>query len=95
MKHHLALLLVSTLAASSAVLAADKAAAPNGQKLHDAKCMGCHKTEVYTREDHSVQSLQALSHQVENCMKGPAEANWSPAETQSVVEYLNTKFYKF
>ena len=94
MKHHLALLLVSTLVTTTA-LAADKTAAPNGQKLHDAKCLGCHKTDVYSRADHRMQSLQALSHQVENCMKGPADANWSPAETQAVVEYLNTKFYKF
>jgi len=94
MKHHLALLLVSTIVTTTA-LAADKASAPDGQKLHDAKCMGCHKTEVYTRADHRVQSLQALSHQVENCMKGPAEANWNAAETKAVVDYLNTKFYKF
>ena len=94
MKHHLALLLVSTIVTTTA-LAADKTATPNGQKLHDAKCLGCHKTEVYTRADHRVQSLQALSHQVENCMKGPAEANWNAAETKAVVDYLNTKFYKF
>jgi len=95
MKHHLVLLLISTLAASSTALAADKASAPDGQKLHDAKCMSCHKTEVYSREDHQVQSLQELTHQVENCMKGPAEANWNAAETKAVVDYLNTKFYKF
>lgn len=93
MKQHLAILLVTTMVATTAV--AETKTAPDGQKLHDAKCMGCHKTEVYTRADHRVQSLQALSHQVENCMKGPAEANWSPAETQAVVNYLNTKFYKF
>ncbi|MBI3188272.1 MAG: hypothetical protein HYZ31_10475 [Gammaproteobacteria bacterium] len=94
MKHHLALLLASTFVTTSA-LAAEKTSAPDGQKLHDAKCLGCHKTEVYTRADHRVQSLQALSHQVENCMKGPAEANWNAAETKAVVDYLNTKFYRF
>jgi len=94
MKHQLAILLVTALFASTA-MAEDKTTPSAGQKLHDAKCMGCHKTDVYSRADHRVKSMQALSHQVENCMKGPADANWSPAETQSVVEYLNTKFYKF
>lgn len=94
MKSQFAILLVTTLLATSA-LAEDKAAVTTGQKLHDSKCLGCHKTDVYSRKDHRVQSLQALSHQVENCMKGPANANWTPVETQAVIEYLNTKFYKF
>jgi mono/diheme cytochrome c family protein len=66
-----------------------------GKALHEDKCTSCHGTEVYTREDRRVTSLGALSHQVNNCMKGPANANWSVAETNAVVEYLNTKFYKF
>ena len=94
MKKYL-IITIATLLFSSAVIAADKSAAPNGQKLHDSKCLGCHKTEVYTRADRQAQNLKALTHQVQNCMQGPANANWSPAETQAVVEYLNTKFYKF
>lgn len=94
MKTPFAILLVSTLFATAAL--ADKTTAiSEGQKLHDSKCLTCHQTEVYTREDRRVQSMQALSFQVENCMKGPAAANWSPAQTQEVVEYLNSKFYKF
>jgi hypothetical protein len=91
MKKILAMILGTAL--SHSALAADTVI--NAQKLHDSKCMNCHKTEVYTRADHRVQSLEALSHQVKNCMKGPAGANWSDAETQAVVDYLNSKFYKF
>ena len=74
---------------------ADKAAPSAAQKMHDSKCMTCHKTEVYSRDDRRVKSLQALTHQVENCMKGPAGANWSAEETTAVIGYLNSKFYKF
>jgi hypothetical protein len=84
-----------TVMFSSASMAADKAVPSAAQKMHDGKCMTCHKTEVYTREDRRVKSLQALTHQVETCMKGPADANWSAAETTAVIDYLNSKFYKF
>jgi len=94
MKTHLTVLLLTTLTATTA-WAENKPAHTDGKILHDSKCMSCHKTDVYTREDRRVKSLQALSHEVENCMKGPADANWSAAETQAVVEYLNSKFYKF
>lgn len=94
MKKHLSSALAIALFASAAV-AEDKAATSSAQKLHDSKCMTCHKTEVYSREDRRVQSLHALSNQVENCMKGPAGANWSATETQAVVDYLNSRFYKF
>ena len=32
----------------------------DGKRLHDASCMGCHDTGIYTRKDRLVQSLDAL-----------------------------------
>ena len=66
-----------------------------GQTLHADKCTSCHGTEVYTREDRRVNTLAALDGQVKHCMKAAAKANWSTSETDSVVEYLNTRYYKF
>jgi len=66
-----------------------------GKTLHDEKCTTCHQNEVYTREDRMVKTMMALEHQVNNCMKGPAKAQWSQPETTSVVEYLNDRYYKF
>lgn len=66
-----------------------------GKKLHDDKCMSCHDTGVYSREDRRVKTLEALSNQVDNCMRGAAKADWSVSETNAVIEYLNNKFYKF
>ena len=84
----MALLSTSSFAGNDPVLA-------HGEKLHTDKCTSCHGTEVYTREERRVNSREALASQVNNCMKGAAKANWTASETSSVVEYLNTKFYKF
>lgn len=90
-----ALYMMIALSLSSAVFAADEATIAHGQQLHDEKCTSCHDTKVYTREERRVQTLQDLSNQVNFCMKGPAKADWSVSETNSVIEYLNQKFYKF
>lgn len=89
------LFLLISLTLSASVYAEEKVSIAHGEELHNDKCMGCHTTEVYTREDRRVKTLQALSNQVNNCMKGPAKAEWSEIETSSVIQYLNQKFYKF
>jgi len=66
-----------------------------GQELHDKKCVSCHSDKVYTREDRMVKTMSALEHQVDNCMKGAAKAEWSKPETTSVVDFLNDRYYKF
>ena len=66
-----------------------------GENLHNTKCISCHKTDVYTRENRTVKTLHALSNQVNNCMKGAAKAEWTNKQTTDVVDYLNSKYYKF
>ena len=39
----------------------------DGKRLHDANCMGCHDTSVFTRKDRLVQSLDALKKQLVSC----------------------------
>ncbi len=65
-----------------------------GKRLHDASCMGCHDTAVYTRKDHLVRSLDGLKQQLEGCSH-MAEKEFSPAETQNIIKYLNDRFYRF
>ena len=68
--------------------------AAEGKRLHDANCTGCHDTAVYIRKDHRVRSLDALKQQVENCTH-MAQKEFSPAERQDIVNYLNDQFYRF
>ena len=66
-----------------------------GEERHNQKCMSCHKTDVYTRDNRQVKTMSALSNQVDNCMKGAAKVEWTKKQTENVIDYLNSKFYKF
>ena len=88
------LLLGLLLCLTSSLYAADDKH-HKGKELHDNKCVSCHSDKVYTREDRMVKTMSALEHQVENCMKGAAKAEWSKPETTSVVDFLNDRYYKF
>ena len=68
--------------------------AAEGKRLHDASCTGCHDSSFYTRQDHHVRSLEELKQQVENCTH-MAQKEFSPAERQDIIKYLNDRFYRF
>lgn len=80
--------------ASQVSAANDKETMAHGKALLEENCVQCHGNEVYTRPDHRMKSLQALSQQVERC-KENTNASWFDDDTATVVNYLNTKFYKF
>jgi hypothetical protein len=65
-----------------------------GKRLHDANCMGCHDTAVYARKDRIVRSLDGLKRQLEDCSH-MAKKEFSPAEVQNIMKYLNDAFYRF
>ena len=66
-----------------------------GKTLHNDKCVECHTDSVYTRDNRMVKTMAALEHQVNNCMRGAAKADWTQPQTTSVIEYLNDRYYKF
>ena len=59
--------------------------------MHDANCMGCHDTGIYTRKDRLVQSLDALKKRLGDCSH-MANKEFSASETQNIIKYLNDKF---
>jgi mono/diheme cytochrome c family protein len=92
MKRYLTALALTVLTLSAhAAVPGDGA---EGKRLHDANCTACHDSAVYTRKDHHVQSLDGLKQQVENCTH-MAQKEFSPAERQDIVKYLNERFYRF
>ena len=66
----------------------------DGKRLHDANCMGCHDTGIYTRKDRLVQSLDALKKRLGDC-NHMAKKEFSAIETQNIIKYLNDQFYQF
>ena len=61
---------------------------------HDAQCMRCHDTTVYTREDRRIRSYPALEAQVARCDANLATKLF-PDDLSLLVEHLNTKYYRF
>ena len=58
------LLIVLMPSAHAASLPGDSA---EGKRLLDANCMKCHQTDIFTRKDRQVQSLDALKEQLVAC----------------------------
>lgn len=95
------LLFLFTFSASSVCYADDDASTDeirdpmlHGETLHKNHCYKCHTDEVYTRENHFVRSLDALSQQVVRC-KDNNDIPWFDEDTDTVVQFLNNKYYHF
>jgi cytochrome c2 len=68
--------------------------AANGQRLFDAHCTKCHQTDIFTRKDRKIQSLDALNEQLVGCAHA-AKVDFSASEMQDLLKYLNDQFYHF
>lgn len=90
-RHLTQALLCMSMLAPFAASAADLKA---GQALHDAHCMKCHDSSVYTREDRRVTSLEGLRKQVARCELSLG-LTWFDDQRENVVQYLNSTYYKF
>ncbi|MGB5397270.1 MAG: hypothetical protein WBN96_08980 [Gammaproteobacteria bacterium] len=66
----------------------------HGEEIHQDHCLKCHTDQVYTRSDRFVTSINALGQQVERCKNGN-NIPWFDEDTEAVVHFLNTKYYKF
>lgn len=82
------------LLASSAYAAPLPGDSAEGKRLLDANCMECHQTDVFTRMDRKVQSLDALKEQVSGCTH-MVKKEFSASEMQDLIKYLNDEFYHF
>lgn len=65
-----------------------------GKAIHDANCISCHDSGVYTRADHKMTDFAMLSAQVRRC-----DANLGTKlfdeDMDKVAEFLNDTYYKF
>lgn len=70
------------------------AMAGQGKTLFDKNCTRCHGTDVFTRDDRGVKSLEGLNSRVKQCNLA-AKSELNEAQISEVVAYLNKNFYKF
>jgi hypothetical protein len=87
------LLLTTALLANTAIFANEE-----GEELHTETCVTCHiathNEEFYTRENSKMHNHFELRSQVSNCISA-FNVDWFPDEEDSVVDFLNTQYYKF
>lgn len=89
------MLKVAVLAVCLSAVGAPAVAAPiDAEALHQSQCMSCHGTEVYTRADRRVQSMEMLQAQINRCTLA-TRAGWNEEQKAAVVKYLNDKYYHF
>ncbi len=58
------------------------------------KCTSCHESEVYSREDRKVKSIESLGMMVRACNTNTG-AQWFDDEVNLAIDYLNKHYYKF
>ena len=93
-KSMIAVLLMTSLtqgAQAASMLLGDAA---KGKKLVEAGCTSCHGTEVYTRKDRKVKTIEGLIGQVGRCNTN-LERHYNDAQLNDVVKHLNDAYYKF
>lgn len=91
MQNWLKTLIITLLVIPSFASAANS---ENGKRLHDSHCTRCHNSEIYTRPDRTVHSLEELKKRVHQCVL-MAALPWFDEEIEDVIEYLNVYFYNF
>jgi cytochrome c5 len=77
-------------------LAAEDAAkdASSAHALYEQNCIKCHGSEIYTRPDRKVDSLDALGRQVQRC-ETALGLRWFDEDIHEVTTLLNDRFYRF
>ena len=65
-----------------------------GEQAHKDHCYKCHGDDIYTRDNSFVKSMDALSKQVVRCKDGNG-IPWFDEDTETVIHFMNKKFYKF
>ena len=93
-KSMIAALVMASLAQGAQAASMLPGDAAKGKKLVEAGCTSCHGSEVYTRKDHKVKSVEGLMGQVGKCNTNLAR-HYSDAQLNDVVKHLNDAYYKF
>ena len=87
-------LALSLIAGPAAAAPAPGPAPDNGQTLVDQNCIQCHGSEIYTRPDRKVNSLDGLGRQVRRCETN-LQLRWFDEDVEAVTGHLNRSYYRF
>lgn len=65
-----------------------------GKKLHDAHCISCHDSQLYTSKNRKISNYESLKTHVQTCATN-LNKQWFEDEVADVAAYLNAEFYLF
>jgi mono/diheme cytochrome c family protein len=65
-----------------------------GQALYENHCKSCHESWAHARQGREAASINAVRKRVA-AWSIHSGLNWSEADIEDVVDYLNRKFYRF
>ncbi|MCP4010452.1 MAG: cytochrome c [Proteobacteria bacterium] len=92
-------LLLSHQALALATLLGD---AENGAKVLEDRCTACHVnmfggdgSAIYTRDDHSVKTIEGLMQRVEVCNTNTQNGELNADQLDDITSYLNETHYKY
>ncbi|MDY6994421.1 MAG: cytochrome c [Pseudomonadota bacterium] len=94
MIQRITLIIFSLMASPLAAAESGSAELEQGKKLHDAQCLSCHDTSMYTRDARKMTRYESLKTHVQRCVTN-LDKQWFEDEVQAVAAYLNHEFYKF
>ena len=74
----------------------------SGQALHEQRCAGCHVkmyggdgSEIYTRDNRSVKSVEGLQLRMELCNTNTQNGELNADQLDDLTAYLNESYYRF
>ncbi len=85
---------LTVIACSVSLTAVHAVDMEHGKQLHEKNCMGCHSSEVYTREKRVVNNFSELKERIRQCELAN-DLTWFDEDIDAVINYLNATYYKF
>jgi len=74
----------------------------NGSQVLEERCTACHVnmfggdgSAIYTREDHSVKTIEGLMQRVEVCNINTQNGELNADQLDDITSYLNETYYKY
>jgi hypothetical protein len=89
------ILLAGLAGLAAAIPSVSYAADPErGRSLYENHCTQCHESLVHVRQHRRATSLDAVRYQI-NRWRGVLGLDWSSAESEDVLHYLNDQYYRY
>lgn len=93
--HVARLLLISAyMGLTPSILLAQEENYLRGMNLYGNHCTKCHDSRAHIRDDRKAKSVQEIRAFIQRWVN-VEQLDWADSEIEDVLQYLNTKYYKY